>query len=137
MHSFETFLVLGSLLLLLSVLASKATGRLGIPALLVFLVIGMLAGSEGLVPILTGSGGIAFENAFQAQILGVTALCYILFAGGLETNLKEIRPVLIPGAILATLGTFITSLLTAVFVHKILGFGWIEGLLLGAIVSST
>src|SRR3954462_14381932 len=111
MHAFETFLVAGSLLLLFSILASKATGRLGIPALIVFLVIGMLAGSEGIIPLVTGSGGIAFTNAYYAQVLGVTALCYILFAGGLETDMKAVRPILLPGILLSSLGTFITALL--------------------------
>src|SRR5579885_2275514 len=137
MHSFETYLVAGSVLLFLSILASKATGRLGIPALLGFLVMGMLSGSEGVVPILTGRAGLVFSDPSYAQTLGVTALCFILFAGGLETDMREIRPILVPGTVLATLGTAVTLLITALFAKWSLHFQWLDALLLGAIVSST
>jgi potassium/hydrogen antiporter len=130
LHTVEIYLAAGSALLVLSVLSSKAIGRLGVPSLLVFLLIGMLAGSEGL-------GGIEFENAFQAQSLGIIALIYILFAGGLDTDFKIIRPVLFKGALLASLGVLLTCALTGWFATTVLGFTWLEGLLLGAIVSST
>lgn len=133
MHSLnlvEYYLIAGAALLLLSVIASKATGRLGVPALLVFLGIGMLAGSEGV-------GGIYFDNPFYAQTLGVIALVYILFAGGLSTELKQVRPVIKHGISLATLGIFFTCLITGVFTHYAFDFTWLEGFLLGAIVSST
>src|ERR671936_54144 len=89
-------LLLGiSTLLLLSVLASRASGKLGVPALLLFLAIGMLAGSEGL-------GGIEFDYPRLAQSLGVIALTLILFAGGLDTRWFDIRPVIWKGLILST-----------------------------------
>src|SRR5688572_21929530 len=77
-------LLIGGILLLASVVASKATGRLGVPALLVFVVIGMLAGSEG-------PGGIHFDDPAIAQSLGVVALIYILFSGGMDTNWASVR----------------------------------------------
>ena len=122
-------LVVAGLLLLFSVIASKAA-RVGVPALLIFLSIGMLAGSDG-------PGGIPFDNPPLAQGLGVVALVLILFAGGLDTEWTQVRPVLREGVILATLGTFATATLTGAFAAMALGVTWTEGALLGAIVSST
>jgi cell volume regulation protein A len=119
-----------SLLLLLSVLSSKASSRLGIPALLLFVALGMLAGSEG-------PGGIEFDYPKLAQSLGVVALALILFSGGLDTNLGNIRGVLWQGISLATLGVCITTVLVGWFATTFLNFSFLEGLLLGAIVSST
>lgn len=130
MLSLEYILAGSALLLLLSILTSRASGRLGIPALLIFLAIGMLAGSDG-------PGGIYFDNARLAQGLGVTALVLILFAGGLETRWARVRPVLWRGLSLSTLGVSLTALLIALFAKFILQFTWLEGLLLGAVVSST
>ncbi|HEY7534817.1 MAG TPA: potassium/proton antiporter [Thermodesulfobacteriota bacterium] len=130
MISIEYILVGGSILLLLSIIASKASDKLGIPALLIFLVVGMLAGSEGL-------GGIEFDNPLLAQSLGIVALSFILFAGGLDTDWESIRPLLWRGLTLSTVGVLITSLLIGVFAVKVLNFSLLEGLLLGAIVSST
>jgi potassium/hydrogen antiporter len=124
-------LLLGiSTLLLLSVLASKASGRLGVPALLVFLVIGMLAGSEG-------PGGIEFDYPRLAQSLGVVALTLILFSGGLETHWHSIRPVLWSGIALSTVGVILTAAFVAWFAASLLDFSVLEGMLLGAIISST
>jgi cell volume regulation protein A len=120
----------GSVLLLLGILASKVSSRLGIPALVLFLAVGMLAGSEG-------PGGIHFNDPRLVQTMGVFALAYILFAGGLDTNRRSVRPVLREGMVLSTLGVAITALLVGWFVHATLDFSWREGLLLGAIVSST
>jgi len=130
MNSLEYLLAGSALLLFLSILASRASGRLGVPALLIFLAIGMLAGSDG-------PGGIYFDNAHLAQGLGVVALALILFAGGLDTRWERIRPVLKLGLALSTLGVVLTALLVALFVRYVLGFTWLEGLLLGAVVSST
>lgn len=126
----EQILLVTGALLVLSILASQATGRFGVPALLIFLGIGMLAGSDG-------PGGIYFDDDQVAQSLGVLALAYILFSGGLETKWREIRPVLVPGLTLATLGVVLTAAVLAVVVKKFLGFSWLEAFLLGAIVSST
>ena len=124
-------LLLGiSSLLLLSVFASQASGKIGIPALLLFLVIGMLAGSEG-------PGGIEFDYPVLAQSLGVVALTLILFSGGLDTNWQQVRGVLWKGLALSTLGVCITAALVALFAVWSFDFAPLDALLLGAIVSST
>lgn len=122
-------LIAAGVLLLISVVASKAA-RIGVPALLIFLTIGMLAGSDG-------PGGIPFDNPLLAQALGILALAFILFAGGLDTQWEQVQPVLRPGLILATAGTLITAAITGAFAALLLGVSWTEGALLGAIVSST
>lgn len=126
----ETFLLVVGTLLLLSVLASKLGGRLGVPGLLLFLAIGMLAGSDG-------PGGIWFDNYALAQFIGTLALVSILYSGGLFTRQTAVRPIVWPGLSLATLGVLLTMLLTGVFARWVLDLGWLEALLLGAIVSST
>lgn len=130
MTSFEYLLFGGALLLLVSILASKVSSRLGVPALLLFLVVGMLAGSDG-------PGGFHFDNPSLVQSLGVVALAYILFAGGLDTNWRSVRPVLGRALLLSTFGVFVTAFLVGWFVHAVLDFTLLEGLLVGAIVSST
>ncbi|AAR34579.1 potassium/proton antiporter [Geobacter sulfurreducens] len=130
MTPFEYLLLGVSLLLLVSILASKVSSRLGVPALLLFLLVGMLAGSDG-------PGGFQFDNPVLVQSLGIVALAYILFAGGLDTNWRSVRPVLGRALILSTLGVFVTALLVGWFVHAVLDFSLLEGLLVGAIVSST
>jgi cell volume regulation protein A len=117
-------LLIGSILLLISIIAGKTTNRLGVPTLIFFMVVGVLAGSEGI-------GGIRFDNTALAQFIGITALNFILFSGGLDTNWQSIRPVLWRGIV------FLTALAVGVFVHYSFGFTLMEGLLLGAIVSAT
>ncbi|MEP0763931.1 MAG: potassium/proton antiporter [Chloroflexota bacterium] len=126
----EYILVSVAFVLLVSILASKVSARLGVPALLLFLAIGMLTGSEG-------PGGVYFDDPWLAQFLGVTALAFILFSGGLETDLDEIRPVMVMGIVLATAGVLVSALLVAGFTLLVLDFSLKEALLLGAIVSST
>ena len=123
-----TLLVMG-LLLGVSVLASRMSGRLGVPFLVLFLVVGMLAGSEGI-------GRIAFEDYRLSFRVGTVALVLILFDGGLNTSLGAIRRVLAPATLLATLGVAGTALVLALGARA-LGFSWAESLLVGAIVSST
>ena len=119
-----------SLLILISIVANKFSERLGVPALLIFLIVGMLAGSEG-------PGGIPFDEPAVAQIIGIIALAYILFSGGLDTRWDEIRPVLWPGVALSTVGVVLTAALLGAFVVLVLGFSPLTGFLLGAVVSST
>jgi potassium/hydrogen antiporter len=126
----EKALFVAGLLLFFGILASKASHRLGVPALLLFLAIGMLAGSEG-------PGGIPFDDPYQAQFIGVLALAFILFAGGLETDAGSMRRIVWQGLSLSTLGVLLTALLVGIFTMSVLGLSWLEGLLLGAIVSST
>ena len=128
--SIEGLMVLAGALALVSVLASKVTGWLGVPAMLLFLAIGMLSGSEG-------PGGIYFDNAEVAKAIGVVALVLILYAGGLDTVWASIRPVLRSGLVLATVGVALTAVLLGVFVTLVSDLPLAEGLLLGAVVSST
>lgn len=128
--SIELSFIVFSGLVILSVLTIKISTRLGIPSLVLFLGIGMLAGSDGL-------GGIYFDNPALVQSLGVIALTLILFAGGLDTEWAGVRPVLWKGLSLSTIGVLITALLVGLFVSWLQGFSFLEGLLLGAIVSST
>jgi len=123
-------LLIGSVLLLISIIAGKTTSKLGVPTLIFFLIVGILAGSEGI-------GGIHFDNTSVAQFIGITALNFILFSGGLDTNWQSIKPILWRGVALSTLGVFLTALSVGVFVHYVFGFTIWEGLLLGSIVSAT
>src|ERR1035437_6926164 len=128
--SSENILLIGSLLLIISVLTTKTSARFGIPTLLLFLVVGMLAGSDG-------PGGINFSDPKLVQFIGSLSLCFILFSGGLDSRMQDIKPILWPGILLSTLGVVITTGLVGVFAMMVAGFTLIEGLLLGAIVSST
>jgi cell volume regulation protein A len=116
-------------LLAASVLVSRASGRLGLPLLLLFLLVGMLAGSEGL-------GRIPFEDYALTFRIGTVALVLILFDGGLNTDLASLRRVLAPATVLATLGVAATAAVLALGARA-LGLGWPESLLVGVIVSST
>ncbi|MGB9937233.1 MAG: potassium/proton antiporter [Methanobacterium sp.] len=128
--NFESFILIGALLLFVSILVSKTSQRFGVPALLFFLLIGMLTGSEGI-------GGIYFDDPNITQFIGIIALVFILFSGGLDTNWTNIRPVLGRGIVLSTFGVLITTVAVGLFVNWITGFSLLESLLLGAIVSST
>ena len=128
--SIEELIIGIAIIFLLSVFTSKASEKYGIPALLLFLLLGMLLGSEG-------PGGIYFDNPWLAQGLGVTALAYILFSGGLDTRWSEVRPVSARALLLSTLGVAITSTVIGFAAHHLLGFSLLEGLLLGSIISST
>ena len=129
-------LLIGSILLIVSIILSKAGYRFGVPTLLMFLVAGMLFGVDGL--------GLQFNNASEAQAIGVVALSVILFSGGLDTRFNDIKPVLKQGAILSTIGVALTTLLSGIFIYWLSGFGWINitlplttSLLLAATMSST
>jgi potassium/hydrogen antiporter len=119
-----------SLVLFASVLASVVTSRFGVPLLLVFLLIGMLLGEQG-------PGGIQFDDVQLAHLFGSLALAIILFDGGLMTPFRNFRVGLKPALGLATFGVLITAGITGAFAAWWLGLHWMEGLLLGAIVGST
>ena len=132
----ELVLFAVSVLFFLSILAGKAGYKFGVPALLLFLSVGMLAGSDGL--------GLQFENIEIAQTIGTVALCIILFSGGMDTKLSEIRPVVSQGIVLATLGVLFTALLTGFAIYWIwgmtiesAGLGLATSLLLASTMSST
>ncbi len=131
----------GAILLVVSIFASKMSSRFGVPSLLLFLVVGMVFGSDVL-------GWINFDNPQAAQAIGTLALCIILFSGGFETSFREIRHVVGPGVILATGGVLMTALLTGLFIWLVSGvvFEWgliairlslLESLLMAAVMSST
>lgn len=126
----EKIILIGSVLLLMSIVAGKTSRRFGVPTLILFLIVGMLAGSEGI-------GGIYFDDPHIAQFVGITALNFILFSGGLDTNWQTIKPVIWQALSLSTLGVFITAFMVGLFAHFILHFSLAEGLLLGSIVSAT
>lgn len=129
-HSLESILLVSSLLLIFSVLSSRISSKFGVPALLLFLAIGMLAGSEG-------PGNIAFDNYPLSFAIGSVCLAIIIFDGGLQTSWKSVRTVLPLGISLSFVGTIVTGIVTGLFAHYALNLSLIEGLLLGSIVSST
>lgn len=129
-------LLIGSTLLFVSMIVGRTGYKLGIPVLLLFLIVGMIFGSNGI--------GIQFHNAAEAQFIGTLSLCIILFAGGMDTQINDIRPVIPQGVILATLGVLLTTLLTGFFIFWIVRelYPAVEApvagcLLLAAVMSST
>jgi len=126
----ENIILIGSILLLVSVFAGKPSYRFGVPTLIFFLGIGMLAGSEGI-------GGIYFNDPKITQFIGIIALNFILFSGGFDTSWNATKPVLWQGIALSTIGVIITAVVLGLFIWWVTDFTLYEGLLLGSIVSST
>lgn len=124
------YLIIAALLLILSILASKISDRFGIPVLLLFLFIGMLAGSEGI-------GGIHFDNPGIAQTISIIALVLILFSGGLQTRWNHVRPVMVQSFSLATFGVLVTAIIVGISASRLLNLSILEGILLGSMMSST
>lgn len=129
-------LLIGSILLFVSIVVGKTGYKFGVPALLLFLLVGMLFGSDGL--------GLQFHNAEEAQFIGMVALSVILFSGGMDTKISDIKPVLGPGILLSTLGVLLTALFTGLFIWWLSGLSWtnihfplLTSLLLAATMSST
>ena len=132
----ENILLVCSILLFVSIWAGKTGYRFGVPTLLLFLLVGMLFGSDGL--------GIQFYNMKAAQFIGMVALSIILFTGGMDTRFQDIKPVLKPGIALSTVGVLFTTLFTGLFIWWLSGMSWtnihfplIPSLLLAATMSST
>lgn len=130
MLSIEALILITGILLLLGIVSNKFSARMGVPVLVLFLLVGMLAGSEGI-------GGIEFENYSLANGIGTIALSLILFDGGLRTPYRSIRAAWKPAGVLATIGVFITALITGLAASWFLQIPLMEGLLLGSIVGST
>lgn len=135
-HNAEEVLLITSVILFLSIFAGKAGYRFGLPALLLFLGVGMLFGSDGL--------GIQFSDPHIAQFIGMLALSIILFSGGMDTKLAEVKPIASQGVVLATLGVLIMTLVTGGFIYylSLLATGYetltlAESMLLAAVMSST
>lgn len=132
----ENILLIGSTLLIAGVLIGKSSYRFGLPLLLIFLLVGMAFGTDGV--------GIQFSNMHTAQFIGMIALCIILFSGGMGTKSAAIRPVVLPGLVLSTVGVLLTALLTGVFIWWLSGMSWtnihfalLPSLLLASTMSST
>ena len=132
----ENILLIGAILIFCSILISKTGYRFGIPTLLLFLLVGMGFGSDGL--------GLQFDSASDAQFIGMMALSIILFTGGMDTKLHDIRPVLAQGILLSTVGVLVTTLLTGWFIYFLssstsadITLPLLTSLLLAATMSST
>ncbi|MEQ9487598.1 MAG: potassium/proton antiporter [Alphaproteobacteria bacterium] len=123
-------IILGAGLILVSILAGILSNRFGAPLLLVFLVLGMLAGEDG-------PGGIDFDDFEATYLVGSIALAIILFDGGLRTRWRDLKSVSVSASVLASIGVFITAAVTGVAARFLLGVGWLEGILVGSIVAST
>lgn len=122
-------LLIGGAVLLASIGATRLATRVGLPSLLLFLAVGVAVGEDGL--------GLNFDDVNLARDLGTAALAIILIEGGLTTRFGDIRRVLAPAAVLATLGVAVSMIVTAAGAHLLLGMDWQLALLLGAVVSST
>ncbi len=134
--SAENIILVGSILLFGAIIAGKTGYRFGVPTLLLFLAVGMLAGSDGI--------GIHFENSQLAQFIGMIALIIILYSGGMDTKYGEIKPVFRQGVMLATLGVLLTALVTGLFIYWLTNNFFatftltiFESLLLASVMSST
>ena len=123
-------LILASLVLIICVFSSKVLYRFGVPSLLIFLVLGMIFGSEGIV-------GIRFDNYKIAEEIGSFGLVFIMFYGGFCTNWKLAKPVVTKATLMSTIGVIITAGLTGIFCTWVLKSSLLEGFLLGAVVAST
>ncbi|HHW09932.1 MAG TPA: potassium/proton antiporter [Firmicutes bacterium] len=126
----EYLLFAAGLLIFASVATSKLAGRLGVPVLLIFMLVGILAGSEG-------PGGFYFDDAWLAQLMGTIALAIILFAGGMSTDWNYVKPVFGPAVVLATAGVAATAGLMGLFNMLFLRMSFLEAMLLGSVISST
>ncbi len=126
----DHFLLSITVLIIINVVFAKVFDDLGLPTLVLFLALGMLAGSEGI-------GGIYFDDALLAQSIGIIALVFILFSGGLDTSIQDVKPVMLQAISLATIGVLISAIIVGVAASYFLEIDWKYGLLLGSIVSST
>src|SRR3954465_11215652 len=123
-------LLLVGLVLAASLIVALRASRKGVPALVAFLALGMLLGSDG-------PGGIEFDDAELARQVGVVALAAILFEGGLSTSWRRLRQVAVPALLLSTIGVAVTAVLTGAAAYFLFDLSWLESVLLGAVVSST
>lgn len=123
-------LLIAAVLLICAIIFNKIGGKIGVPSLVIFILVGILAGSDGI-------GGIYFEDFTLAQFVGIVAISYILFMGGLSVNIEELKPVYKEGLVLATLGVLVTGVVVGVCSYYFLNLSFLECMLLGAIISST
>lgn len=132
----ENILLVGSTILVAGVLIGKSSYKIGLPLLLIFLLVGMAFGVDGV--------GIQFSDMYSAQFVGMIALCVILFSGGMSTKISAIKPVVVPGLVLSTVGVLLTALITGLFIWWLSGMSWtnihfalLPSLLLASTMSST
>lgn len=130
MATIDLLLLIGSILIIVSILFAKLFHNIGIPTLLLFILVGMLAGSEGI-------GGIYFDDAILSRSIGTIALVFILFSGGLDTKWSESKTSFKPAFTLATLGVLLTAIIVGLFVMLIFKTSFLWGFLVGSIISST
>ncbi len=130
MLGIDYLLLIAAILVVISLLLVKVFANAGVPMLILFIAVGILAGSEGI-------GGIYFDDAALSQSIGIVALIFILFSGGLDTNWSTSKKTLVPALSLATVGVLLTALIIAFFVSIIFQTSFLWGLLIGSIVSST
>ncbi|WP_339897810.1 potassium/proton antiporter [uncultured Gilvimarinus sp.] len=130
MDVLNQLILLGAVLFLISILASALSPRVGMPLLLVFLLVGMLGGEDGI-------GKITYDDVQSALFLGTIALAVILFDGGLRTDITNFRVGLRPALVLASFGVVVTAAVCGAFAAWMLDLSWVEGMLIGAIVGST
>src|SRR5688572_25588997 len=130
MELWNTAILIGALLLVVSIVASDVSSRLGAPLLLVFMLLGMAAGEDG-------PGGIRFDDFELSYVIGTLALAVIIFDGGMRTRRETFRVALWPAASLATVGVVLTAGLVGAFAAWVLQLHWLQGVLIGAIVGST
>jgi cell volume regulation protein A len=128
-HALDTFVLVGSAVTLLAILAVRVSFRVGMPSLLIYLLMGVALGEGGI--------GIQFEDAQAAHALGFAALAIILAEGGLTTSWREVRPCMRLGVLLATVGVATSIVVVAVAAHYLLGLPWELAVLLGAVTSPT
>jgi NhaP-type Na+/H+ and K+/H+ antiporters with a unique C-terminal domain len=127
--SLDNIILVGSILLLAAIISTKIS-RFGIPIVILFIGLGMLAGSDGI-------GGIYFDNPKVSKFIGGIALCIILFSGGLDTKFSNVKQIFWQGIALSTVGVIITAAIIGLIAHFAIGFSLLEGFLIGSIVSST
>jgi potassium/hydrogen antiporter len=130
LDSVSIAILLGAVLLMAGILSSLLALRFGAPLLLVFLLIGLLAGDSG-------PGNLQFNDLRTTYLVGSVALALILFDGGLRTRFQNMRAVIAPSMVLATIGVLLTALITAPVARYVLDLNWTEALLVGAVVAST
>lgn len=124
------FMIFGAIIVLLCISSSKLLYKFGVPTLLIFMVLGMLFGSDGF-------GKIAFDDYSMAKDICSFGLVFIMFYGGFGTSWKAAKPVAFPAVVMSTGGVVITAALTGVFCHFVLKTSWLEGFLIGSVLSST
>ena len=126
----SVYILIGALIILICLGLNKVSNKVGLPTLLLFIFLGMLFGSDGIFK-------IPFEDYVIAEKICSTALIFIMFYGGFGTNWNKAKPVAVKSILLSSLGVILTSLIVGIFCYYVLKFGFLESMLMGAVISST